>query len=111
MTLDDAAAMREAWINTFTEMKKHMQPTKAKNTKHSKRAYGLSLDEDEDEVDEGGKREYMAELPCGQVRNKCSFNACCNTFFQATTAIGAKVAGWNLVKSGYADRLVNFVHI
>ena len=109
--MDDATAMREAWIETFSEMKKHMQPKKAKDDKQSKRAYGIALDEDEEEQDDGGKKEYMAELPCGQIRNRCSFNAACNTQFQGTTAVGAKVAGWNLIKAGYADRLLNFVHI
>lgn len=113
MTLDEATVMREAWIDTFKEMQFHMKPDKAKNVKFSAHAYGmerLTEDEEEEEAQEGKGREYMCKLPCGQIRNRCSYNAACNTQFQGTTAVGAKMAGWNLVYNGYADRLCNFVH-
>ena len=112
MTLEEATAMREAWISTFTEMKKHMNPEKALSLNGSARAYGMErIDpEEEEEEDEGKGREYMCRLPSGQIRNRCSYNAACNTQFQGTTALGAKLAGWYLVYNGYGDRLVNFVH-
>lgn len=111
MTLDEANVMREAWIGTFTEMQDHMNPLKAENVKVAFNAYGMNggPDDEEDEED-NGRKEYKAILPCGQVRNHCSFNAACNSQFQGTTANGAKEAGWNLVHAGYGDRILNFVH-
>jgi len=111
MTLDEAAVMREAWIDTFKEMHYHMNPEKAENVKVAFKAYGMDsgLDDEEDEEDKG-RKDYKAILPCGQVRNHCSFNAACNSQFQGTTANGAKEAGWNLVHAGYGDRITNFVH-
>lgn len=81
MTLEEATAMREAWISTFTEMKKHMNPEKALSLNVSARAYGMERfdPEDEEDEDEGKGREYMCRLPCGQIRNRCSYNASCNT--------------------------------
>ena len=111
MTLDEATAMREAWISTFKEMQFHMNPPRATSTMASEVAYGLERhQEDEEPEEDDGLHEYMAILPCGQIRNRCSFNASCNSQFQGTTAIGAKVAGWNLIYNGYGDRLSNFVH-
>lgn len=52
----------------------------------------------------------MCQLPCGQLRVNCSYNAACNTQFQGTAAIGAKLAGWNLVINGYGNRLCDFIH-
>ena len=80
-------------------------------------AYGMSRRDDEEEDFEDfedpkdkKKHAYMAILKCGQVRDRCSFNSALNYSFQALTALGAKLAGWNLVYNGYGDRLVNFVH-
>jgi hypothetical protein len=103
--------MRKEWIATFPEMQKHMNPLKAKNVKAAAKAFGFERPgEDDDEEDDSGGRDYMAILPCGQIRNRCSYNAACNTQFQGTVAVGAKLAGWALVYNGYGDRLVNFVH-
>ena len=113
MTVEEATATREAWITTFKEMVPHMRPKLAKNVKVAFNAYGMESKhsgDDEDEDEDNGKRNYMAELPCGQIRNRCSYNAACNTQFQGTVAIGAKLAGWALVYNGYGDRLLNFVH-
>ena len=57
-------------------MTKHMNPLKAKSTKVAARAYGMErpANDDEDEEDDG-VGDYMAILPCGQVRNHCSYNA------------------------------------
>lgn len=112
MTLEDAENTRNAWIETFTEMREHMNPMKAKNTKVAFNAYGMErkASDDEEEEDEGSGHEYMAILPCGQVRNHCSYNASCNAQFQGTVSVGAKLAGWNLVYHGYGDRLLDFVH-
>ena len=109
-TPEDAKNMCEAWTNTFTEMQKHKFPQKAKSTKKSAAVYGMERKDSEDEEEENVGGDFMAKLPCGQVRNHCSINAACNTQFQATTAIGAKMAGWNLLYNGYGDRLLNFVH-
>jgi DNA polymerase I-like protein with 3'-5' exonuclease and polymerase domains len=115
MTVEEAADTRAAWISTFKEMRPHMNPEKALNVKVAFNAYGMerSNNTDEDEEDEdadNGRRTYMAKLPCGQIRNRCSYNAACNTQFQGTVAVGAKLAGWALVYNGYGDRLLNFVH-
>ena len=81
MTMDEATAMREAWISTFKEMQFHMNPLKAKSIKASEVAYGLERHQEDEDVEEedDGRREYMAILPCGQVRNRCSFNAAANS--------------------------------
>ena len=113
MTLEEAETTRNQWITTFTEMQKHMQPLKAKSTKVAFNAYGMerhAADEEDEDEEDNGRRDYMAVLPCGQIRNRCSYNAACNTQFQGTVAVGAKLAGWSLVYHGYGDRLLNFVH-
>jgi len=110
-TPEEAKFMCDAWTNTFVEMQQHKNPPKARSIKLSKMAFGIQgpgQDEEEDEEEVGG--DFMAVLPCGQIRNRCSINAACNTQFQGTTAIGAKMAGWNLVYHGYGDRILNFVH-
>jgi DNA polymerase I-like protein with 3'-5' exonuclease and polymerase domains len=126
MTMDDAYEMREEWIRAFPEMRKHMNPEKARDTGLLNRnLFGFHgnwhpLTDEEEEFDEDDYEEmangkddsfaYCAVLPCGQVRNCCSYNAACNFQFQGTVAVGAKAAGWNLVKNGYGERLYNFVH-
>ena len=126
MTLDDAYEMREAWLKAFPEMKLHMNPERARDTGILNRnLFGFHgnwhpTDDEEDEYDEdeyeemaNGKDDsfsYCAVLPCGQVRNRCSYNAACNYQFQGTVALGAKQAGWNLVTAGYGERLTGFVH-
>lgn len=108
ITMEEAEFMRNAWISTFKEMKKHMQPARAIFVPRIGKVYAAVDTEEEVEEDRG--RDYSCTLPCGQVRNRCSFNAACNTAFQATVALGAKQAGWNLVYNGYGPRLWNFVH-
>jgi hypothetical protein len=113
LTMDDAKFMRDSWINTFKEMKLHMQPEEIKSARAYGNAFGFMEDDEDDvEIDESEKNRqmYRCVLPCGQVRNRCSYNAACNTQFQGTTAVGAKLAGWNLVLHGYGQRLYNFVH-
>jgi len=127
MTMDDAYEMREEWIRAFPEMRKHMNPEKARDTGVLNRNlfgfhgnwHPIAEDEEEDYDEEeyeeiaNGRDDsfaYCAVLPCGQVRNCCSYNAACNFQFQGTVAVGAKAAGWNLVKAGYGERLYNFVH-
>ena len=80
MTMEEAAEMRKEWIATFPEMQKHMNPLRAKNVKVASRAYGIERPEEgDDEEEDNGSRDYMAILPCGQIRNRCSYNAACNT--------------------------------
>ena len=70
-------------------------------------------DEEEFEENANGKDDafgYRAVLPCGQIRNRCSYCAACNVMFQGTTAVGVKIAGFDLVKAGYGERLVNLIH-
>ena len=55
-----------------------MRPEQAKNVKVAFNAYGMERknnDDEEDEDEDTGKRTYMAKLPCGQIRNRCSYNA------------------------------------
>ena len=94
-----------------------MNPMKSKRADLPYDTYGLSRqNDDEDDMDDvedpadKKKHQYMAVLKCGQMRDRCSYNSACNYQFQALVAVGAKVAGWNLVYNGYGDRLVNFVH-
>jgi len=78
LTMDDAAFMHDAWIDTFKEMKYHMNPERMTDDKFSKRFYAnWNDDEDEIEIDpeERNRMMYRAELPCGQVRSYCTFNA------------------------------------
>lgn len=81
--MDDAKFMRDSWINTFTEMKLHMQPEEIKNANAYGNMYGFNMEDDEDEIeiDESEKKKqlYRCVLPCGQVRNRCTYNAACNT--------------------------------
>ena len=80
MTIEEAETTRNEWITTFTEMADHMRPQKAKNVRVAFKAYGLERHEaDEEEEEDDGGRDYMAVLPCGQVRNRCSYNAACLT--------------------------------
>lgn len=112
ITKDEAADLRRVWIDTFYEMKQFQNPEECNNTSRFNANYGAYDDEEEEsEVDQEGPRQlYRCVLPCGQVRNNCTYNAACNTAFQATAAVGAKQAGWNLVYNGYGPRLANFVH-
>lgn len=112
ITMEEADDLRRVWIETFHEMKQFQKPEECKNTSNFSAYYGAYSDEEEEsEVDQEAPRQlYKCILPCGQVRNRCTYNAACNTAFQATTAVGAKQAGWNLVYNGYGSRLINFIH-
>ena len=112
ITIGEADDLRRVWIDTFHEMKQFQKPEECKNTPNFSTYYGAYSDEEEEsEVDQEAPRQlYKCILPCGQVRNRCTYNAACNTAFQATTAVGAKQAGWNLVYNGYGPRLYDFVH-
>ena len=116
ITMNDAEEMRAAWINTFTEMKLHMRAEPAINYKLTAAMYGMerSMDAEDDEENEDsenkGKHNYRAQLVCGQLRNRCSWNSAANFHFQALTALCVKQAGWNLLYNGYSDRLLNLIH-
>ena len=114
-TIEEADKLRDEWINTFTEMKEHMKPERVKSPTVYGDPFGFNkggadVDEDEDDDDDNSKDRYRCVLTCGQVRTNCSYNAACNMAFQGLAAVGAKVAGWNLVLHGYHGRLSNFVH-
>lgn len=112
ITVEEAEEMRNAWIDTFSEMKQHMKPEKIKSTQGFGSQFGFRGDDDEDDIDpsEQDRQLYRAVMINGMVRNRCTFNAACNSQFQALVAYGAKLAGWNLVMGGYGNRLYNFVH-
>lgn len=120
ITMQDAEEMCDAWTNTFKEMKLHMKPEKASYIpKVNEDMFGYREEdpddlEDDIPIEEDTGRDdafaYRAVLPCGQVRNRCSYNAACNFMFQGTVAVGAKLAGWELLTHGYGERLCNFVH-
>lgn len=114
ITMEEAEELRNEWISTFTEMKRHMNPTRWAPAKDADKQFGFSTANDEeleeDETEEDTRDRYMCQLPCGQLRVNCSYNAACNTQFQGTAAIGAKLAGWNLVINGYGNRLCDFIH-
>lgn len=118
LTMEQAEAMTSAWETTFSEMQLHSVGLKSKRANVPYTAYGMSRqDDEEDEFEEPEdpkdrkKHAYMAILKCGQMRDRCSYNSSLNYSFQALTALGAKLAGWNLVYHGYGDRLANFVHM
>lgn len=115
--MEQAEEMCQAWENTFSEMKKHKNPLRSQRANIPFDSYGMSQrDEGEDEIEEQEdpkdrrKHAYMAILKCGQMRDRCSYNSAMNYSFQATVALGAKLAGWNLVYNGYGDRLSAFIH-
>lgn len=108
VTKKETDFMRSSWISTFTEMEEHMKPEQCKQTSVIGRQFGFDDDEDEDEEREG--KLYFARCISGFTRNRCSKNAACNLQFQATVALGAKLAGWELVMAGFQERLLNFVH-
>lgn len=108
--------MCSAWETTFSEMRLHKNALKSKRADLPFNAFGMRREEDDSDEDEQedpkdrNKHAYMAILKCGQMRDRCSYNSALNFSFQATVALGAKLAGWNLVYNGFADRLVAFVH-
>ena len=111
--LDEAIFMRNSWIDTFVEMQYHMKPEEMKNVNDYGNPYGFIPPEEDDiepEKEEKKKQLYRAVLINGMVRNRCSYNAACNTQFQGLVAYGMKLAGWNLLQAGYTRRLMNFVH-
>lgn len=114
LTMEEADDLRRVWIETFHEMKQFRNPEECKQDNRFSNYYGAYSDgeeeESEDNQEENNRKLYKCVLPCGQVRNRCSYNAACNTQFQGSTAVGAKLAGWNLVYNGYGPRLYNFVH-
>lgn len=126
ITMDDAIHMRDEWIKAFPEMRFHMNPEKCIDTgKINMDIFGHKpaawYEEEEEDIDDeeyeeeyaNGKDDtyaYCAKLPCGQIRNRCSYNAACNAQFQGTVAVGAKLAGWNLLTAGYGQRICGFVH-
>lgn len=112
ITQQEAVELREEWINTFTEMKEHMKPQRWYASKDINSQLGFKSEQDtEEEPDDDDNRDrYQCTLICGQKRVNCSYNAACNTQFQGLAAVGAKIAGWNLIKHGYSGRVVNFVH-
>ena len=108
-TPQEAADQRQLWINTFTEMKKHMRPEEIKNTRFVEQQYGY--EEEEEEIETSTVQgNYIARTIHGMVRNNCTFNSACNAQFQSLVAYGAKNAGWLLCRAGLWDRIVNFVH-
>ena len=116
ITMQQAEEMCRAWEEAFTEMRYHRIAPKSKRADLPLDTYGMSHGRDEDEEypeedpKDKKKHAYMSILKCGQMRDRCSFNSSLNYQFQAMVALGAKLAGWNLVYNGYADRLVAFVH-
>lgn len=77
--MDDAKFMRDSWINTFREMTLHMKPEEIRNARSYGNVYGFNMEDDEDEIEidesEKTRQLYRCVLPCGQVRNRCSYNA------------------------------------
>jgi DNA polymerase I-like protein with 3'-5' exonuclease and polymerase domains len=116
ITMQQAEEMCSAWENTFTEMRYHKIALKSKRANIPLDTYGMARqndgedDDDSEDPKDKKKHAYMSILKCGQMRDRCSFNSSLNYQFQALTALGAKLAGWNLVYNGYQDRLANFVH-
>lgn len=115
ITMEQAEEMCRVWENTFSEMKAHKIALPSQMVELPYNTYGLTRQFDgEDEIDEDPKdrkkHAYRSILKCGQLRERCSFNSSLNYQFQALVALGAKLAGWNLVYHGYGDRLTCFVH-
>ena len=112
--------MANTWEETFSEMKKHKCPLKStsQSANTNMGAFGIprqDIGDDEDfgtqqDTKDAKKHAYMAILKCGQKRDRCSYNSAMNYMFQAEVAVGAKLAGWNLVYHGYGDRLCAFIH-
>lgn len=117
ITIEDAEEMHFLWLNTFTEMKYHKQPTEVHDTERVRNAYRF-VDPETDEYEDmeeptdknGRKQLYRAVLINGMIRNNCSFSAALNVQFQGLAAYGIKRAMWHLAMYGYLPRLRNMVH-
>ena len=112
VTPEETNYMRDAWINTFREMKYHMNPERISNRMWVQKAYGYVPEDDETEDDSKSLgQQYIAKCITGFVRNRCTKNAAENCQFQSVVAVGAKQAGWNLIyRGGMSDRLHCFIH-
>ena len=116
ITLEEATAMREEWVNAFTEMQLHLNSIapiiKSPVQKAVTKYYSTNSEDEEDEADasDGAPRIYSAESITGMLRNACTANSALNFQFQPLAAYGAKEAGWEVLKLGYGPRLYNFVH-
>ena len=117
LTMEQAEFMCRTWEDTFSEMRYHKIAPKSKRANIPYGAYGMPRQNDEeDELEDledpkdKKKHAYMSILKCGQMRDRCSFNSSLNYQFQSLVALGAKLAGWNLLYHGYGDRLLVFVH-
>lgn len=112
ITREETDFMRDAWIATFSEMQRHMQPKPIPPSDKIRRKYGFVPDDDDELEDpDQGRQLFIAHCIDGFTRNRASRNAALNVQFQALVAHGAKVAGWNILyRLGMGDRLLNFVH-
>lgn len=77
ITIEEAEEMRNAWIDTFSEMKQHMKPEKLKSTQGFGSQFGFRGDDDEEDIDpsEQDRQLYRAVMINGMIRNRCTFNA------------------------------------
>jgi DNA polymerase I-like protein with 3'-5' exonuclease and polymerase domains len=87
--VSQATDVKRIWLDTFPEMKKHLQPNQ------------VALD-----MDDGVW--YTASSLTGLVRNKCTYTEAANFPFQSLAGDGAKRALWRMNMEQF--RIVNFIH-
>lgn len=85
LTEDEAANIKNAWLDTYPEMVKYFSSPNGK----------------EDGKNEWNKNTYEHYTLTGRKRARCTYTAYLNTGFQGLCADGLKLALYNLLKLGY----------
>lgn len=101
ITLDEAKALKQAWLMQWPEMRRYFEMI----------ASMLQVDE------EGLEGATLEQVYSHRIRGKARYTAAANSFFQGLAADGAKDACYELVKACYlpdgelyGSRLVVFIH-
>jgi len=86
LNLETSTRLRNKWLETFPEMKQHLQP----------------------EVMEGQFGRYICKTLTGRIRGNCSYTQAANGFMQGLASDGLKEALWELFLERI--RTVNEIH-
>jgi hypothetical protein len=132
ITIEQAAELRELWLESFPEMKEHLSPVvddywTSRNIQVWLSQHRMApqyrirtlneltyyLQEQEWESEDifkatSGLAAYECRLVSGRLKRNCTFCAAANMQFQGLAADGAKIGLWEGYLQGW--RIVNFVH-
>ena len=86
LTAEQVDLMSDMWLNTFPEMKEHLNPPR----------------------DPNNKDRFIGVILSGRTKPNMSFCAAANVQFQGLSSDCSKLAGWLLYQNNV--KLVNFVH-